>query len=137
MAALLGGQVDMYFGNASEIVPAAGNSAIRILGVATDTRMRQLPQIPTVSEFYPDFALSAWNGFMVPAKTPREIVDKLAAQVIAAAHDPPGSPTSASRRTAPRPTPSPRRSRASSRSSTSRSKRRSWGSIEVTLPTSS
>jgi tripartite-type tricarboxylate transporter receptor subunit TctC len=88
MTALLGGQVDMYFGNASEIVPAAGNSAIRILGVATDTRMRQLPQIPTVSEFYPDFALSAWNGFMAPAKTPREIIDKLAAQVIAAARDP-------------------------------------------------
>jgi tripartite-type tricarboxylate transporter receptor subunit TctC len=88
MTALLGGQVDMYFGNASEIVPAAGNSAIRILGVATETRMRQLPQIPTVSEIYPDFALSSWNGFLVPAKTPREIVDKLAAQVIAAAHDP-------------------------------------------------
>jgi len=88
MTALLGGQVDMYFGNASEIVPASGNSAIRILGVATDTRMRQLPQIPTVSEFYPDFALSSWNGFLAPAKTPREIVDKLAAQVIAAAHDP-------------------------------------------------
>jgi tripartite-type tricarboxylate transporter receptor subunit TctC len=88
MTALLGGQVDMYFGNASEIVPAAGNSAIRILGVATDTRMQQLPQVPTVSEFYPDFALSSWNGFLVPAKTPREIVDKLAAQVIIAAHDP-------------------------------------------------
>jgi tripartite-type tricarboxylate transporter receptor subunit TctC len=88
MTALLGGQVDMYFGNASEIVPAAGNSAIRILGVATDTRMRQLPQVPTVSEFYPDFALSSWNGFLVPAKAPREIVDRLAAQVIAAAHDP-------------------------------------------------
>jgi tripartite-type tricarboxylate transporter receptor subunit TctC len=88
MTALIGGQVDMYFGNASEIVPAAGNSAIRILGVATDTRMRQLPQIPTIGEIYPDFALSSWNGFLVPAKTPREIVDKLAAQVIAAAHDP-------------------------------------------------
>jgi tripartite-type tricarboxylate transporter receptor subunit TctC len=88
MTALLGGQVDMYFGNASEIVPAAGNSAIRILGVATDARMQQLPQVPTVSEFYPDFALSSWNGFLVPAKTPREIVDKLAAQVIVAAHDP-------------------------------------------------
>jgi tripartite-type tricarboxylate transporter receptor subunit TctC len=88
MTALIGGQVDMYFGNASEIVPAAGNSVIRILGVATETRMRQLPQVPTVSETYPDFALSSWNGFLVPAKTPREIVDKLAAQVIAAAHDP-------------------------------------------------
>jgi tripartite-type tricarboxylate transporter receptor subunit TctC len=88
MTALLGNQVDMYFGNASEIVPAAGNGAIRILGVATDTRMRQLPQTPTVGEFYPDFALSSWNGFMAPAKTPPEIVEKLAAQVIAAAHDP-------------------------------------------------
>jgi tripartite-type tricarboxylate transporter receptor subunit TctC len=88
MTALLGAQVDMYFGNASEIVPAAGNNTIRILGVATDTRMRQLPQTPTVSEFYPDFALSSWNGFMAPAKTPREIVDKIAAQVVAAAHDP-------------------------------------------------
>jgi tripartite-type tricarboxylate transporter receptor subunit TctC len=88
MTALLGGQVDMYFGNASEIVPSARNNAIRILGVATDTRMRQLPQTPTVGEFYPDFALSSWNGFLAPAKTPREIVDKLAAQVIAAAHDP-------------------------------------------------
>jgi tripartite-type tricarboxylate transporter receptor subunit TctC len=88
MTALIGGQVEMYFGNASEIVPALGNGAIRILGVATDTRMRQLPQIPTVSEIYPDFALSSWNGLLVPAKTPREIVDKLAAQTIAAAHDP-------------------------------------------------
>jgi tripartite-type tricarboxylate transporter receptor subunit TctC len=88
MTALIGAQIDMYFGNASEIVPAAGNGAIRILGVATDTRMRQLPQVPTIGETYPDFALSSWNGFLAPAKTPREIVDKLAAQVIAAAHDP-------------------------------------------------
>jgi tripartite-type tricarboxylate transporter receptor subunit TctC len=88
MTALLGGQIDMYFGNASELVPAAGNSAIRILGVATEMRMQQLANIPTVGEFYPDFALSSWNGFLAPAKTPHEIVDKLAAQVIAAAHDP-------------------------------------------------
>jgi tripartite-type tricarboxylate transporter receptor subunit TctC len=88
MAALIGGQVDMYFGNASEIVPVAGNNAIQILGVATETRMRQLPQVPTVGETYPDFALSSWNGLLAPAKTPRAIVEKLAAQVIAAAHDP-------------------------------------------------
>jgi tripartite-type tricarboxylate transporter receptor subunit TctC len=88
MTALIGAQIDMYFGNASEIVPAAGNGAIRILGVATDTRMRKLPQVPTIGETYPDFALSSWNGFLAPAKTPREIVDKLAAQVIAVAHDP-------------------------------------------------
>jgi tripartite-type tricarboxylate transporter receptor subunit TctC len=50
--------------------------------------MKQLPDIPTVSETYPDFSLSAWNGFLVPSKTPRPIVEKLAKEVIAASKDP-------------------------------------------------
>jgi tripartite-type tricarboxylate transporter receptor subunit TctC len=50
--------------------------------------MKQLPDIPIVSETYPDFSLSAWNGFLVPSKTPRPIVDKLAKEVIAASKDP-------------------------------------------------
>jgi len=88
LAAILAGQVDMYFGNASEIIPQADNGAIRLIGVATDKRMKQLPNVPTVSETYPDFALSSWNGFLVPSKTPRSIVEKLAKAVIAAAKDP-------------------------------------------------
>jgi tripartite-type tricarboxylate transporter receptor subunit TctC len=87
MTALLGGQVDMYFGNASEIISQVENGKARILGVATDTRMRQLPDVPTVSEIYPDFSLSSWNGFLVPASTPRAIIDKLAGQVITASRD--------------------------------------------------
>ena len=35
-----------------------------------------------------DGSLSSWNGFLVPARTPRTIVDKLAAEVIAATRDP-------------------------------------------------
>jgi len=87
LAAVLAGQVDMYFGNASEIIPQADNGAIRLIGVATDKRMKQLPNVPTVGETYPDFALSSWNGFLVPSKTPRAIVEKLAKAVIAAAKD--------------------------------------------------
>jgi tripartite-type tricarboxylate transporter receptor subunit TctC len=88
MQALVGGQIDMYFGNASEIIPHAESGKVRILGVATDKRMPQLPDVPTISELYPNFALNSWNGFMAPAKTPKPIVDKLAEQVIAAARDP-------------------------------------------------
>lgn len=88
MTALLGGQVDMYFGNAADIIPFVESGKARIIGVAADKRMNQLPDVPTVSETYPDFSLSAWNGFLVPAKTPRPIVDKLAKEVIAAAKDP-------------------------------------------------
>jgi tripartite-type tricarboxylate transporter receptor subunit TctC len=87
-AALLGGQIDMFFGNASDLVPQAASGKVTILGVATPTRMKQLPDIPTISETYPSMSLASWNGFLVPAKTPREIINKLAERVIAAARDP-------------------------------------------------
>jgi tripartite-type tricarboxylate transporter receptor subunit TctC len=88
MTALLGGQVDMYFGNAADIIPHVESGKARIIGVAADKRMSQLPDVPTVSETYPNFSLSAWNGFLVPSKTPKAIVDKLARHGIAAAKDP-------------------------------------------------
>lgn len=84
MTGLLGGQVDMYFGNAADIIPHAEGGKVRIIGVATDKRMGLLPDVPTVDETFPGFALSAWNGFLVPAGTPSVIVDKLANAVIAA-----------------------------------------------------
>jgi tripartite-type tricarboxylate transporter receptor subunit TctC len=87
MTGLLGGQVDMYFGNAADIIPHVEGGRVRIVVVATETRMEQLPDIPTVSETFPGFALSAWNGFMVSAGTPRMIVDKLANAVIAVSKD--------------------------------------------------
>ena len=88
MTALLGGQVDMYFGNAADILPHVESGKARIIGVATDQRMSQLPDVPTVSETYPNFSLSAWNGFLVASKTPKAIVDKLAQHASAAAKDP-------------------------------------------------
>ena len=87
-AALLGGQIDMFFGNASDLVPQAENGKVTLLGVATPQRMKQLPNVPTIGETYPSTSLESWNGFLVPAKTPPEIIDKLAKHVIAAAKDP-------------------------------------------------
>jgi tripartite-type tricarboxylate transporter receptor subunit TctC len=87
-AALLGGQIDMFFGNASDLVPQVESGKVTILAAATPRRMKQLPSIPSINETYPDMSLPAWNGFLVPARTPREIIDKLAKNVIAAAKDP-------------------------------------------------
>jgi tripartite-type tricarboxylate transporter receptor subunit TctC len=87
-AALLGGQIDMFFGNASDLVPQAENGKVILLGVATPQRMKQLPNVPTIGETYPSTSLESWNGFLVPAKTPPEIIDKLARHIIAAAKDP-------------------------------------------------
>jgi tripartite-type tricarboxylate transporter receptor subunit TctC len=87
-SALVAGQIDMYFGNASELIPQAESGKIKLLGVATDQRMKQIPTVPTISETFPNFALSSWNGFLVPAATPRAVINKLATLVAAAARDP-------------------------------------------------
>ena len=86
--ALLGGQIDMYFSPVGNIMQYANGSQVTILAVAAEQRMKQLPNVPTIGEFYPNTVLPGWNGFLVPAKTPRAIIDKLAKHVIAAARDP-------------------------------------------------
>jgi tripartite-type tricarboxylate transporter receptor subunit TctC len=88
MAALLGGQIDMYFSPAANVMPYVNSGQLRILCVATEARMKQLPDVPTIGEFYPDAVLTSWNGFFAPAKTSKAIIDKLARHVIAAAKDP-------------------------------------------------
>lgn len=85
LADLLAGQVQMYFGNSSELLPYANSDQIRILAVGTPGRVSQLPDTPAVAEVLPGFSLPAWNGFLAPAGTPRAIVDTLAKAAVEAA----------------------------------------------------
>lgn len=86
--ALLGGHVQAYFGNASELLPLANDARIRLLATSAPKRLPQLPSMPAMSEFYPGFVLTSWNGLMAPAKTPQSIKNKLEAATMEAAHDP-------------------------------------------------
>ncbi|MDB5571878.1 MAG: transporter substrate-binding protein [Hyphomicrobiales bacterium] len=88
MAALVAGDVDMYFGNASELLQHADGGRIKILAVSNEERMKQLPNVPPVGSIYPGFKTSSWNGFLVAKATPQPIVDKLMGEVVAASKDP-------------------------------------------------
>lgn len=88
MAALVAGEVEMYFGNASEVMQHTDTPQIRVLAVSTPQRLAQLPDVPTVAETYPGFNTSSWNGFFAPTGTPQPIIDIVAAQTIAAAKTP-------------------------------------------------
>ena len=79
---VVAGQVPTYFANLSEALPHADNPDVRILAVSSPKRTAQLPKIPTVAESgYPGFETLTWNGLLAPARTPRPIIDKIAAQI--------------------------------------------------------
>lgn len=89
VADLLGGQVQMYFGNLSELAPHADGGKIRIIGVSSLERARQIPDVPTIAESgYPGFKTVTWNGIVAPAGTPAAIVNRIATAVQSAVAKP-------------------------------------------------
>jgi tripartite-type tricarboxylate transporter receptor subunit TctC len=78
---LLGGQVSMMFAQMSSALPYIQSGKLRALGVASLKRSAVLPDVPTIAEQgVPGFEAVSWYALMVPAGTPREIVDKLNAE---------------------------------------------------------
>ena len=88
IADLISGQVDLYFGNASQLLPHAGSDRIRLLAVGTVQRIAAAPDLPTVAETFPGLVFSSWNGFVVPSGTPDEIVAAIRREIIALARLP-------------------------------------------------
>ena len=79
---LLGGRVDMAFLNVPAVLSQMEGGQLRALAVAAATRIKALPDTPTMAEAgYPSVAMSTWYGISAPAKTPREIVNKLHAAI--------------------------------------------------------
>ena len=79
---LLAGNVQMYFGNFSELYPHVSGGNIRIIGVSSDKRAAQLPQVATIAESgFAGFKTVTWNGLMAPSGTPAAAVARLAEAV--------------------------------------------------------
>jgi tripartite-type tricarboxylate transporter receptor subunit TctC len=62
---------------------------LKALATSASRRIPELPDVPTVRELgYPILELDGWNGFFAPAKTPREVLDRLQKEVAAAVKHP-------------------------------------------------
>jgi tripartite-type tricarboxylate transporter receptor subunit TctC len=85
---LIGGQIPVTFVPISEAVAQSTNPKIRILAVSSDKRSARLPNVPSIAETYPGFNGVSWTGMLAPAKTPKPIIDRLAAEMERAAKDP-------------------------------------------------
>jgi tripartite-type tricarboxylate transporter receptor subunit TctC len=86
---LIGGTVDAMFVPPSLWKSIEPSGRARALAVSSKTRMLLFPQIPSIAEEgVAKYEVSPWIGFMVPAKTPASIVEKLRNGIVLALKDP-------------------------------------------------
>lgn len=84
MVGLLGGNIDLIFATAASAVGHIKAGKIRALAVSTAKRSGLVPELPTVAEAgLKGFEANNWYGLLAPAKTPRNIIDRLNKEAIA------------------------------------------------------
>jgi tripartite-type tricarboxylate transporter receptor subunit TctC len=71
---LIGGQVQVFFGNMAAAIEHIKSGRLRALAVTSATRSEALPDIPAMAEFVPGYDGSGWTGIGAPKNTSPEIV---------------------------------------------------------------
>jgi len=85
---LIGGQIQVAFTELATSLGHVKSGSLRALAVTTAARTEALPDVPTLSEFIPDFEASQWVGLVAPKDTPPAIIEKLNGEINAALADP-------------------------------------------------
>ena len=88
LADLISGQVHVLFDNLPSSAGHIKGGRIRALAVTSAEREPSMPELPTVAETVPGYEATAWFGIGMPKGTPREIIDKVNAEVNRALADP-------------------------------------------------
>jgi tripartite-type tricarboxylate transporter receptor subunit TctC len=81
---LLGGQIPMSFNNGPESVGQIEAGTVRALAVTTASRASFLPNVPSMAETVPGYDTEVWWGLLGPAGMPRDLVEKLSHDFVAA-----------------------------------------------------
>jgi len=81
MTDLVAGQIQLTLDNLTPYMAQVKSGKIRLLAVTTAKRSRAVPDVPTIAEAgVPGYETGAWFGLVAPAKTPKDIVEKLSAE---------------------------------------------------------
>ncbi len=89
MSDLIAGQISMAFDATPTALPQAQSGAIRAIGAGMATRMRAMPELPTLQEQgLPGFECYTWTALLAPANTPAPIIERLSGAIKEALADP-------------------------------------------------
>ena len=75
------GETQMIFAVMQPLQAQIQAGKLRPIAVTTPKRFALLPNLPSIAESYPGFEALAWNGLVVPAATPRAVIDRINAEV--------------------------------------------------------
>jgi len=81
---LLGGQIPLSFNNGPESVGQIAAGTLRALAVTTAARAPFLPEVPSIGETVPGYDTEVWWGLLGPGGMPRELIEKLSHDFVAA-----------------------------------------------------
>ena len=84
--AVMSGETTMMFGTGPSVVPHM--RAGKLVGLATTGLKRSNPDLPTFDEILPGYEVTQWYGLLLPAGTPREIVERLHKETVRAVGNP-------------------------------------------------
>jgi tripartite-type tricarboxylate transporter receptor subunit TctC len=77
LADLMAGHVDFMFDNLGNSLASIKAGRVKALAVASDERIAELPQVPTIAESYPGVHSASWFGVVAPPKTPADVCANL------------------------------------------------------------
>jgi tripartite-type tricarboxylate transporter receptor subunit TctC len=78
--AVMSGEVAAMFGGGS-VLPLAKSGKLKPLAVSSRKRSTMLPDLPSISEIYPGYEVTIWQGLFAPAGTPQAVLDKIRTEV--------------------------------------------------------
>ena len=85
---IFAGRIALMFDGVAPQLPYIRDRKVKALGVTTKDRSPVLPNVPAINETLPGYEIPFWTGVYAPAKTPQEIVDRLASDIAKIAKDP-------------------------------------------------
>jgi tripartite-type tricarboxylate transporter receptor subunit TctC len=89
MTEVMAGRVDFFFGPVGLVLSSVKDGKLIALGVNTTARSTALPEVPTLAEAgFANTEYPFWIGLFLPAKTPREIVERLHRETLKAMQEP-------------------------------------------------
>lgn len=88
LLAVASGQIHVTATAVTSSMPFVKSGRLRAIAVTTSERLKVLPDLPSTAETVKGYSWAQWNGYLAPARTPREIVERLGAEMVKIAKSP-------------------------------------------------